>query len=220
MFEKANRLHEVECDGQNMFVPKSEFIRWYGFFGLCGSLEICASFFFFVLDIIFIYISNVIPFYPHFQVLFLRDTTYSILPPPASMRVYAIAALCAPWLMAQSLGALRGGGLDDIVVLPMGLQTPSTPSVVFLFPLLGIPRLVQWMAVSIHLCICKHLAGTLKRELFQAPCSMYFLTYIIVSVFSKCTWDKYTGGTVSPCPFIQFFSTIFLHICVCILFFF
>ena len=187
-----------------MLIPKSEFIRLYAFFGLYGSLQVCASFFFFVLAIILIYISNVIPFYSLSQFPSLLDTTYPILLRSASMRVYAIGAMCAPWLMAQSLGTLRGGGLDDIVVLPMGLQTPSTPSVVFLFPLLGIPRLVQWMAVSIHLCICKHLAGTLKRELFQAPCSMYFLTYIIVSVFSKCTWDKYTGGTVSPCPFFQF----------------
>jgi hypothetical protein len=49
--------------------------------------------------------------------------------------------------------------LVGIVVVPMGLQTPSTPSILFLTPLLGTPRSVQWLAASIHLCICKTLAG-------------------------------------------------------------
>ena len=56
--------------------------------------------FFLVLDIIFIYITNVSPFYPLSQFPFLLDTTYSILPRPASMRVYEIGAMRAPWLMA------------------------------------------------------------------------------------------------------------------------
>jgi hypothetical protein len=46
--------------------------------------------------------------------------------------------------------------LIDIVVFPMGLQTPSTPSVLSLTLLLGIWCSVQWLAVSICPCICKH----------------------------------------------------------------
>ena len=48
--------------------------------------------------------------------------------------------------------------LVDIVVLPMVLQTPSAPS----FVSLTLP-LVLWFAASICLCICKTLAGLLRR---------------------------------------------------------
>jgi hypothetical protein len=45
------------------------------------------------------------------------------------------------------------------IVLPMGLQTPSTPSVPSLTPLLGTLSSVQLLAANICLCICKALAG-------------------------------------------------------------
>jgi hypothetical protein len=63
---------------------------------------------------------------------------------------------------------LWGVWLEDIVVLPMGLQTLSTPSVHSLTPPLGTPYSVQWLAVSICLCICQALAEPLKRQLYQA----------------------------------------------------
>ena len=125
----------------------------------------------FVLGIFFIYISNVISF-PGFPSLL--ETLYHILPLTASMRVFhhppthsllpaldslilghlAAGAICTPLLMAQSLGVL-GVWLFDIVVLPMGLQTPSTTSVPPLTPLLGTLSLssVQWLAANILLCI-------------------------------------------------------------------
>ena len=53
---------------------------------------------------------------------------------------------------------LWGIWLVDIVVLPMGLQTPSAPSVVSLTLLL-----VLWFPASICLCIYKTLAGLLRR---------------------------------------------------------
>jgi hypothetical protein len=40
----------------------------------------------------------------------------------------------------------------------MGLQTPSAPWVLFLAPSLGTLCSVEWMAVSIHFCICQALA--------------------------------------------------------------
>jgi hypothetical protein len=48
--------------------------------------------------------------------------------------------------------------LVDTVVLTMGLQSPSAPSVLSLTPPLGSPSLVQLLAVSIPLCICHALA--------------------------------------------------------------
>jgi hypothetical protein len=48
--------------------------------------------------------------------------------------------------------------LVDIVVLCMGLQIPSAPSVLSLISPLGTLCLVQWLASSICLCICQALA--------------------------------------------------------------
>jgi hypothetical protein len=80
----------------------------------------------------------------------------------------------------------RGICLVDIVVLPMGLQTPSSPSVLYLTPPLGTPCSVQWLSMSISLCICQVLAEPLERQLHQAPVTMHFLTSTIVSVFDDC----------------------------------
>jgi hypothetical protein len=54
---------------------------------------------------------------------------------------------------------LLGDWLVNIVVLPVGMQSPSIPSVLLLAPLLRTPCLVQWLAARIRLCICKALAG-------------------------------------------------------------
>jgi hypothetical protein len=83
--------------------------------------------------------------------------------------------------------------LVDIVVLPMGLQTPSTPSVLSLTSLLGTLCSVQWLAASIHLCICKALAGPLRRQPYQAPVSKHFLASTIVSCFGDCIWNGFPG---------------------------
>jgi hypothetical protein len=57
------------------------------------------------------------------------------------------------WFSPWELLCVCGGGfwLVDIVVLPIGLQTRSAPSVLFLLPPLGILCSVQWLAASIHL---------------------------------------------------------------------
>jgi hypothetical protein len=96
----------------------------------------------------------------------------------------------------------------------MGLQTPSTSSVLSLTPLLGTPHSVQWLAVSIRLCICKALAGPLRRQPHQAPFSNHLLASTIVCRFSTCIiWDDYPGGKVSGWPFLQSLLNTYLHIC-------
>jgi hypothetical protein len=65
------------------------------------------------------------------------------------------------------------------------LQTPLIPSVLSLTPLFGTLCTVQWLAVSILLCICKALAEPLRRQLYQAPVSMHFLPLTIVSGFGN-----------------------------------
>jgi hypothetical protein len=95
----------------------------------------------------------------------------------------------------------------------MGLQTPSIPSVPSLTPLLGTLRSVQCLAANVCLCICKAPAGPLRRQSYQAPFSMYFLVFTIVSGFGNCIWHESPGGTVSEQPFLQ--SLLYLHICSC-----
>ena len=63
---------------------------------------------------------------------------------------------------------LWGYCLVHIVVLPIGLQTPSAPWVLSLSPTLGTLWSVQWMTVSIHFCICKALAERHKILLASA----------------------------------------------------
>jgi hypothetical protein len=97
---------------------------------------------------------------------------------------------------------LWGIWLVDIVVIPMGLQTPPALLVLSLTPPLRTPYSVQWLAVSIQLC--KALAGTLRRQLYQAPFSKHFLASTIVSEFGDCIWDASPGGIVYGWPFLQF----------------
>jgi hypothetical protein len=93
--------------------------------------------------------------------------------------------------------------LIDIVVLPMGLQTTSTPSVPSLTPLLETLCSVQWLAANIHLCFCNALSGPLRRQPYQAPFSMHFLVSTIVSGFGNCIGNESSGVTVSGWSYLQ-----------------
>jgi hypothetical protein len=74
-------------------------------------------------------------------------------------------------------GLVRGSSGEvwfvDIVVPPMGLQTPSTPWVLSVASPLGILCSVQWLAQSMHLCIYQALVEPLRRQLYQAPASKH-----------------------------------------------
>jgi hypothetical protein len=104
------------------------------------------------------------------------------------------------WL---STWELWGVWLVDNVVLPMGLQTPSTPTVLSLTPLLRKLCSVQWLAKSICLCISQALAKPLRRQLYRAPVSMHFLATTTVSAFGDFIWDGSPGEAVSGWPFLQ-----------------
>jgi len=77
--------------------------------------------------------------------------------------------------------------LVGIVVL-LGLQTPSSPSILSLTLPMGTPFSVQWFAARIHLCICQALAEPLRRHLYQAPVNMHFLASAILSGFGSCMY--------------------------------
>ena len=61
---------------------------------------------------------------------------------------------------------LWGYWLVHILVPLGGLQTPSAPWVRSLTPSLGTLCSVQWLAVSIQLCICQALAEPLRSITF------------------------------------------------------
>ena len=67
-----------------------------------------------------------------------------------SLHVYSLVGGLVP-------GNSGGVWLVDIVVLPMGLQTPSAPSVLSLTPPLVSPCSVGWLAANICICICQAL---------------------------------------------------------------
>ena len=98
---------------------------------------------------------------------------------------------------------LWGIWLVDIVVLPMGLQTPSAPSVCSLIPPLGTPCSVQWLADSICLCICETPDEPLSRQPYQASISKHFPASAVESRFGNCIWDASPGGAISRWPFLQ-----------------
>jgi hypothetical protein len=77
------------------------------------------------------------------------------------------------------------------VVLPMGFQNPSAPSVLSVTPLLGSLCPDQWVAVSICICICQVLAEPLRRQLYQAPVSKHFMASAIVSRIAVYTWVEF-----------------------------
>jgi hypothetical protein len=80
--------------------------------------------------------------------------------------------------------------LVDIVLL-MGLQSPSAPSVLPLALPLGSLGSAQWLAVSSCICIGQVLVEPLREQPYQAPVSKCFLASAIVSRFVTA------GGMVS-----------------------
>jgi hypothetical protein len=82
-----------------------------------------------------------------------------------SSATYAAGAMgpsmCTIW--RWSIGSL-GVWLLDIIVLPIGFQTPSAPLVFSLTPPFGTPCSVQYLTSSILLCICQALAEPLFPE--------------------------------------------------------
>jgi hypothetical protein len=107
---------------------------------------------------------------------------------------------------------LWGYWLVHIVVPPMGMQTPSALWVLSLAPWLGILCSVQWMAVSIYLCICETLTEPLEdryiRLLSASTCwhPQQCLDLVIVNGMMDPQVSQYLDG--------HFFSLCSTH-CPC-----
>jgi hypothetical protein len=177
---------------------------------LIMNLLVFGSFFFF-LDIFFIYISNVIPFYgfPSENLLSPFTEPRASLPIDVQQGHPLLHMQLEPWVpLCELFGwwfnprEFWGFWLVHIDVPPKGWQTPSAPSVLSLAPPLGTLCSVQWLAGSIHLCICQALAEPLRRQLYQAPISKLLLASTIVSGFGNCIWDGSPDEAVSGWPFL------------------
>ena len=107
--------------------------------------------------------------------------------------------------------------LVDIVVIPVGLQTSSTCSVQSQSPLLETRCSVNWLTVNIHLCICKALAGPLRRQSYQATFNIHFLASTIVSGFGNYICDESPDGTIPGWPFLHsLFYTLASYFLLCV----
>jgi hypothetical protein len=110
-------------------------------------------------------------------------------------------------------GSSRGTAWFILLFLLWGCKTPSAPWVHSLAPPLGTLWSVQWMAVSIHFCICQALTKPLRGQLSEAPVSKHLLASTIVSGLGSCIWDGSSGGTVTWWTFLQFlFQTSSLYL--------
>ena len=99
------------------------------------------------------------------------------------------------------------------IVLPIGLRSPSAPSVLPLSPPLGTLGSVQWLAMSICICIGHVLAERPRSQICQDPVSKHLLASAIVWEIGDCKWDGSPGRAVSGWPFLHsapFLSLSFL----------
>jgi hypothetical protein len=138
------------------------------------------------LDIIFVYISNVIPFSS-----FPFATPPPIAPYTASMRVLPPPNPAS--LPYHSPSQDQG---PPLTLMPD--KASSAPSVLPLTPPLGSLCSVRWLAVSLCICICQALVETLRRQLYQAPVSKHFLTSTIVTA---CGMDPQVGQSLDGLSF-------------------
>ena len=106
--------------------------------------------------------------------------------------------------------------LVDIIVLPMGLQFISAPSVISLTLPLGPQGSVQWLAVCICICIDQVMAESLRGELYHDPVSKHFLAPARVLGFGVCRRDGCLGGAVSGWPFLRSLLLFLICLFVCL----
>jgi hypothetical protein len=101
--------------------------------------------------------------------------------------------------------------------LPLPLmpgKAPSAPSVLPLTPLFGSLCSVQWLSVSILICIGQNLAEPLRRQVYQVPVSKLFLASAVVSEF----WYLHVGGIPTWGSLWMVFPSISAPLCPCISF--
>ena len=87
-------------------------------------------------------------------------------------------------------GSFQGSRLVDNVSLPMGLLPLSAPSMLPLTLPQGFLSSVQWLAVSICICLNELLVEVLRGQTCQAPVCNYNMASVIVPGFGAHPWAK------------------------------
>ena len=118
--------------------------------------------------------------------------------------VYSLVCV-SPWEFRA------GVWLVDSVVLPMGLHTPSVPSVLSLTPF---AQSNDWLRASASVFV-RLWQGLSWDSSIRLLFSKHFLVSTIVSGFGDCIWDESPGGTVLVGVSFSLCSTLYLHICSC-----
>ena len=142
-----------------------------------------------MLDILFIYISSVIPF-PGF---------------PSANPLLHLSFLCfdedvpQPCTNSSNSSTQRHQAFTGPRT-PLPLKPDKAllvPSVLPLIPPFGCLCSVRWLAESICICTVQDLEEPLRRQLYQAPVSKHVLVFVRGSVFGICMWNGSPGGAVS-----------------------
>ena len=107
--------------------------------------------------------------------------------PVLHMQLEPWVSPCALFVWLLIPWELWGFWLGDIVLLPMGLQTPSVPSCLSLTPSLGNQCSIQGLSMSTHVCVFQALEEFLRRQLHSGSSQQAFL-----GIFnSVCVWWLY-----------------------------
>ena len=106
----------------------------------------------------------------------------------------------------------------DIVVLFMGLQIPSTPSVLFLTPPFGDPVLSPMVGCEQPRLYLPGYGRASQDTAISASCQEALLGIPNIVWFGDYIWDGSPGGAVSGWPFFQSLHSVSIFAPVSILF--
>ena len=205
--------------------------NWISKYSSNWNHSIFSFFFYFLLNIFIIYISNVSPFpgFPSEKPLSYPPTSFSPthllqLPYPGIPLYWGIepsqdqrpllplmsnrATLC--YICSWNHGSLHvyylvGGLVPGSSGLLASSYCCSSYGTANPFSSVGhFSRSFIGDPVSIHFCICHALAKPLRRQLYQAPISHHLLTFTIVYRFFYYRWDGLPGRATFGWSFLQF----------------
>ena len=199
---------------------------------LMNIFDIIVIYLFILLDILFIYISNVIPFpdfsprntlshLPHscfYQGV--PPTIHPLLPPhthTGASSLHRTKDLFSHWCQTRpSSAAYMSGAMGHTMCTPLLVVQTLKALVGWCCSSYGNTNTFSFfhpfsnssigLTMSIHLYICQALAERLRRQLYSLLSTWTFLASTIVSVFGNCIWDESPGGALSGCHFLQSLS--------------
>ena len=132
---------------------------------------------------------------------FLVSPLQTPIPSPITLPLWGCSCFTALAFFYSETSVLhRTKGLPSHWCQIKPLQLPQSFP---LFPAFRSLCSVQYLALSICICIGQDLVEPQRRKLYQAPVSKHILASAIVSRFGVCMWDGSPVGTVSWWPFFQ-----------------